>query len=324
LCLGSGIISATAFQLGHGTWNHLFLLASILIGFYLYERLWELVFSTTVGLLLFAGIEALHFLGIESPLVGKVPEFFFQSALYIDIYNILLLTISLAYYNRGVLLKIEKALDREKEISESLLLNILPGDIAARLKVRPEAVADQVTEASVLFADLVGFTKISQNMPAAQLVAMLNEVFVHFDRLAKKLGLEKIKTIGDAYMVAAGIPSPRPDHARACVDMALGMLRHMEAMREKFPELSVRIGIHCGPLVAGVIGESKYAYDLWGDTVNTASRMESHGLPGRIHLSDEVQKRLESAFELEDRGAIEIKGKGMMRTWLIKNPSRSV
>lgn len=317
LLLGYSIITANAFQLGHDTWNHLFLLASILIGFYVYEKLWELILTTVIGLSLFTGIETLHLMGVPSPLKGKVPDRFFELALYIDVYNIIFLTIALAFYNRGVLRKVERAFDREKEISESLLLNILPAEIAERLKVKPEGIADHVPVASVLFADLVGFTALSRNMPAEKLVAMLNEVFIHFDRLAKKLGLEKIKTIGDAYMVAAGIPKARPDHAQACVEMGREMLRHLDAMRMKYSELSVRIGIHSGPLVAGVIGESKFAYDLWGDTVNTASRMESHGIPGRVHVSDETKQFLDGLVELESRGEIEVKGKGRMRTWLV-------
>jgi adenylate cyclase len=312
------VITSNAYNMGHETWNQLFLLASILIGFYIFESLAELIIATVVGLTLFAGLETLHFLGYKSPLAGKVPAYFFDLALYVDIYNIIFLTIAIAYYNRSVLNKIEKALDHEKETSERLLLNILPQEIANRLKISAEVIADQIPEATVLFADLVGFTKISQKMPAEELVTMLNEVFVVFDRHAKELGLEKIKTIGDAYMLASGIPAPRADHAQACISMAQKMLKHVDSLRQRYPELNIRIGIHSGSLVAGVIGESKFAYDLWGDTVNTASRMESHGASGRIHLSDATRQLLRDDSLLEPRGEVEIKGKGLMRTWFLR------
>jgi adenylate cyclase len=155
-------------------------------------------------------------------------------------------------------------------------------------------------------------------MDASHLVGMLNEIFVGFDRAAKRLGLEKIKTIGDAYMVAAGLPEPRPDHAHAAVEMAIAMQRHMETLRAKHPDLAVRIGIHSGPVVAGVIGENKFTYDLWGDNVNIASRMESHGLPGRIHVTEAFQRAVADKWQFEDRGQIDVKGQGPMRTFFLE------
>jgi class 3 adenylate cyclase len=203
--------------------------------------------------------------------------------------------------------------DREHERSERLLLNVLPEAVASRLKRREEVIADRFPEATVLFADIVGFTPLSATLSPERVVELLDDVFSSFDRLADERGLEKIKTIGDAYMVAGGIPVPRTDHCEAVVGMALAMLdevRHRDG-------LELRIGVDTGPVVAGVIGRRKFIYDLWGDTVNTASRMESHGLPGRIHATERVVARLTDAYRFERRGMIEIKGKGPMETWLL-------
>ena len=173
----------------------------------------------------------------------------------------------------------------------------------------------------MLFADIVGFTTMSAAMPPDRIVALLNELFSSFDDLAGKLGLEKIKTIGDCYMVAGGLPEPRPDHAEAVAEMALHMLDIIEDMAAQSGEpLTIRIGIHSGPVVAGVIGKRKFIYDLWGDTVNVASRMESHGLPGAIQLSEAAARRLDGKYRLRPRGVIEIKGKGAMETWYLVGP----
>ncbi|HEX9122661.1 MAG TPA: adenylate/guanylate cyclase domain-containing protein [Actinomycetota bacterium] len=205
--------------------------------------------------------------------------------------------------------------EREHRRSERLLLNVLPGPIAARLKEREEVIADRFPEASVLFADIVDFTPRSATLPPERVVELLDEVFTVFDRLADERGLEKIKTIGDAYMLAGGIPEPRADHLEAVADMALAMLA---SATDRLP---LRVGIDTGPVVAGVIGTRKFIYDLWGDTVNTASRMESHGLPGRIQVTERVVRRLDGRFVFEPRGAIEVKGKGTMPTWFLLGPS---
>ncbi len=224
-----------------------------------------------------------------------------------------------SYYARRATLIAEERLDAAHQRSEELLLNILPPSIAGRLKVSDGTIADGFAEVTVLFADIVGFTKLSAKRPPERIVALLNELFCHFDDLAGRLGLEKIKTIGDCYMVAAGLPEPREDHAIATAEMALGMLRVVRELAAHHNEvLDVRIGIHTGPVVAGVIGKRKFVYDLWGDTVNTASRMESHGVPGAIQVSDECRRLLESKFRLSRRGEIEVKGKGIMQTWLLE------
>jgi len=211
-----------------------------------------------------------------------------------------------------------EALRVEKERSEQLLLNILPRAIVARLNGGEAVIADQLRDVTILFADIVGFTWIASKMSAAELVRMLNGLFSEFDRLAIEHGVEKIKTVGDNYMLAGGLPEPRPDHARAVAEMGLAMLAVIERTNRDLPSpLQMRIGIHTGDVVAGVIGTHKFVYDIWGDTVNIASRMESHGMPGRIHVSADTQRHLDDHFHLEPRGAVEIKGKDPMETFLL-------
>ncbi|MGC9503628.1 adenylate/guanylate cyclase domain-containing protein [Baaleninema sp.] len=206
----------------------------------------------------------------------------------------------------------------EQEKSERLLLNILPQPIAERLKQNPRTIADSFTDVSVLFADIVGFTKLWSRISPTELVELLNEIFSGFDELAEKNGLEKIKTIGDAYMVVGGLPIPREDHAEAIAQMALDMQRQMAQFNQGDREpFSIRIGINTGPVVAGVIGTNKFIYDLWGDTVNTASRMESHGIANTIQVTEATYERLKASFCFERRGVIEVKGKGKMTTYLL-------
>jgi class 3 adenylate cyclase len=218
-----------------------------------------------------------------------------------------------------------RALDREhrlllaeQERSERLLLNVLPAPIAARLKQREDVIADGFPDVTVLFADLVDFTRRSERIAPERVVALLNDLFTIFDQFAQHEGLEKIKTVGDAYMVAGGLPEPQPDHARAVAEMALAI--RDEVARHADPSgqpLQVRIGIDTGPVVAGVIGRDKFIYDLWGDTVNTASRMESHGVPGCIQVTPRTYQRLRGAYRFERRGPIDVKGKGEMVTWFL-------
>jgi adenylate cyclase len=204
--------------------------------------------------------------------------------------------------------------EREHARSERLLLNVLPEPVAMRLKRHEGVIADRFEHATVLFADIVDFTPISAAIAPHEVVELLDAVFSDFDDLAERYGLEKIKTIGDAYMLASGIPTPRPDHVRAVADMALAML----GVASSRNGLGLRIGIDTGPVVAGVIGRRKFIYDLWGDTVNTASRMESHGVPGEIQVTERVVAALDGAYVLEHRGTIEIKGKGPMSTWFLR------
>ena len=210
------------------------------------------------------------------------------------------------------------ALRSEQAKAESLLLNILPRSIAERLKDDSATIADQFESASILFADVVDFTPFSERLPPADVVGVLDHLFTHFDALADHYGLEKIKTIGDAYMVAAGVPTPRPDHAQALANMALDMREAMRASDDvAHLGLELRIGINSGPVVAGVIGRKRFLYDLWGDAVNTASRMESHGTPGQIQITASTRELLNDEFELEPRGTVTIKGKGAIETWYL-------
>jgi guanylate cyclase len=210
------------------------------------------------------------------------------------------------------------ALRIEQAKAENLLLNILPRSIADRLKAQPQRIADQFGSASILFADVVDFTPWSERLSAAEVVGYLDHLFSHFDELAEQHGLEKIKTIGDCYMVAAGVPTPRADHARALALMALDMLEAMRSHDELARlGLELRVGINSGPVVAGVIGRKRFLYDLWGDAVNTASRMESYGTPGRIQITRDTYELLADEFECEPRGTIEVKGKGEVEAWYL-------
>lgn len=205
-------------------------------------------------------------------------------------------------------------LEIEKQKSESLLLNILPSSIAARLKDGESIIADGFAEATVLFADLVDFTTLASEIAPSELVASLNELFEVFDSAAENNGLEKIKTMGDAYIAVCGVPLPREAHIEAAANMALEV---QAGMRHFGGYLRVRIGIHTGPVVAGVIGTKKFAYDLWGDTVNIASRMQSSCNPGEIHVTAEVYNRLRDRYEFVECGIAQIKGKGEMQTYLL-------
>ncbi|MBW4492472.1 MAG: response regulator [Oscillatoria princeps RMCB-10] len=219
-----------------------------------------------------------------------------------------------------------KQLQAEQEKSERLLLNILPEPIAELLKQGHNTIADSFGEVTVLFADIVDFTKLSAHISATELVNLLNEIFSAFDRLTLKHGLEKIKTIGDAYMVVGGVPVPRPDHAAAIAEMALDMQLAMAQFNAGRSEpFRIRIGINTGPVVAGVIGTHKFTYDLWGDTVNIASRMESQGIAGSIQVAPATYQLLRDMYQFEERGEIDVKGKGAMNTYLLtgrKTPSQ--
>lgn len=202
----------------------------------------------------------------------------------------------------------------EQDRSERLLLNVLPQQIADQLKAGDSTIAEHFSEASILFADIVGFTALTSELEPDELIRILNEVFLHFDDLVERYGCEKIRTIGDNYMVASGVPMRRPDHAQSLVAMALDMVEYSKSLSS----ISLRVGVDSGPVVAGVIGRSKFQYDLWGEAVNTASRMESQGEPDRIQITESTQRLVDESFICIPRGVIAVKGIGDMPTWFVE------
>jgi adenylate cyclase len=207
----------------------------------------------------------------------------------------------------------------EQEKSERLLLNVLPKRIAPLLKEGQQRIAERFDEASVLFADLVGFTPLSAKIPPAQMVELLNAYFSRFDELADRYGVEKIRTVGDSYMAASGVPVPQPDHAKRLARLALEMCRYIESRPlDKGQPIRFRIGINSGPLVGGVIGHQRFHYDVWGDTVNVASRMESQGVAGRIQIAESTYELLRGEFRCVPRGVLQVKGRGKLRTWFLE------
>ena len=215
----------------------------------------------------------------------------------------------------------ERVIGHERERSERLLRSMLPAAIAEELKAGPKTIATRHPSVSVLFADLVGFTSLSERLTAGELVTLLEGIFGRFDAIVAAHGVEKVKTIGDAYMIIAGAPADRPDHAQVLARLGLALITEANAFRARVDlPIALRVGIASGPVIAGVIGETKPAYDVWGDTVNAAARMESHGEPGRVQVTAETAGLLRDAFELEARGTVVIKGKGTMDTWWLLGP----
>ncbi|HET7450567.1 MAG TPA: adenylate/guanylate cyclase domain-containing protein [Gaiellaceae bacterium] len=259
---------------------------------------------------------------IVDPVSPEVPRWFTTTmlALNITVGGAIVFTLLAVFASER-----RQALDAlriEQAKAEELLLNILPKSIAERLKAQTRPIADHFGSASILFADVVDFTPWSEGMQPEQVVGHLDLLFSHFDGLAEEYGLEKIKTIGDAYMVAAGVPTPRPDHARALALVGLDMIAAMREHEELAAlGLELRIGINSGPVVAGVIGRKRFLYDLWGDAVNTASRMESHGAAGRIQITRATYELLADEFVCEPRGTIIVKGKGEIEVWYLVGPS---
>jgi class 3 adenylate cyclase len=228
--------------------------------------------------------------------------------------------IVLFYYVRNN--QAEATISRERERSDRLLDDILPHAISARLKRQEHPIADQFDDVTVLFADFVNFTSFSARNTPQTVVGLLNTLFYAFDDMVERRGLEKIKTSGDGYMVAAGLPAARPDHAAAVADLALEMTGLIARLREQEkPYLDLRIGLNSGPVGAGIIGKRKFSYDLWGDTVNTASRLESTSEPGRVHVSEETARRLGDAYRLEERGIVQLKGLAPMKSYFLLPPS---
>lgn len=248
---------------------------------------------------------------LPPPLI--VPIFFVLNILAVTGIAFILLHYFVSERNKAYSL-----LREEQDRSERLLLNVLPVEIAQRLKDEPRIIADHLDSASVLFADIVGSTPLIAGMQPDEAVEWLNDLFSRFDRLVDKHRLEKIRTIGDGYMVASGAPAPRTDHAQAIALLGLEMCQEVATMPARNGhKINIRVGVNSGPMVAGVIGKTKFHYDLWGDTVNTASRMESHGEPGRVHVTTQTYILLKKEFDLEPRGTIQVRGKGEMETWFV-------
>ena len=236
--------------------------------------------------------------------------------------NVMMVVLTLILITRFFVKDISTAelnLVRANERMRQLLENILPESIARRLEDSGRAFAMAQEHSTVLFADLVGFTPLANSMEPNELVRMLNGLFSEFDRLTELHGFEKIKTIGDAYMAASGVPIAQPNHAELIAKMAVDMV----ASIKRYPDLDIRIGIHSGPVIAGVIGKKRLTFDLWGDTVNIASRMESHGIPGMIQISQDTRKLLGDKYVCEERGVIDVKGKGEMKLFLLKGLART-
>lgn len=285
---------------GNAIWGFLVVLGGIVVFEDARAIFWLVVFTVvTVGSLLAAAqIEPLYSL----PYPG-----------YSSLFN-LLVVLGFVF---GLLFYYVRQRSALLEQSDGLLRNILPDEIADRLKTSGEMIAEEFDSTSILFADVAGFTPMSAEMTPAAIVALLNEIFTGFDDLVEERGLEKIKTIGDAYMVASGVPVPRSDHAEVICDLALAMQEQVESSLHEGNPIRFRIGINSGPVVAGIIGRKKFSYDLWGDAVNTASRMESTGSAGRIQTTESTRSLAGDGFVFEPGGSIEVKGKGPMKVWYL-------
>jgi adenylate cyclase len=205
----------------------------------------------------------------------------------------------------------------EKDRADALLLNVLPGPISARLLAGERPIADQYPDVTVLFADIVGFTELASRLPADEVVGVLGRLFGRFDDLVAERGLEKIKTIGDAYMAAGGLPVPSEDHAARVVDLALAMIDVAAQTSDEIADLRLRIGVHSGPVVGGIIGHRKFAFDIWGETVNVASRLESQGIEGHVHVSAATWRQVDQWFEAEPCGSVQLRGYGPVETYKI-------
>ena len=281
------------------------------------ERVWLAVLLSAIAVAL---IVTLHLITPENTGVLSVEALRLNFAINAAVNAVVLFAV--VYYAVRETARAEVAAEREFQRSETLLANILPPRVAERLKGQAGAeIADRYPEASILFADMAGFSARASDTEPADLVRFLNGVFTRLDALVERHGLEKIKTTGDAYMVVSGVPEPRPDQAEALAALALDMRDALAGLvDQKGRAVPVRIGIASGPVVAGVVGTRKFFYDVWGDAVNTAARMEQTGEPGKIQVAAETHARLKERFVLEERGTIDVRGKGEMRTWFLVAP----
>ncbi len=311
------LISFNALQLGADSTNSLFLTVAI-VGFFIifppHEKKW-IYLNAAFAVLAIIAIELFY---VSYGRLGNLPDEFINIARWSSISSMVSIVVGITAYHYRVVNNAEEQLEQEFERSEKLLLNILPKSVAEKLKKEEKNISMQIDQASVMFIDLIGFTELSERHHHSRVVSILNEIFSHFDTIVEKYNLEKIKMIGDAYMLAGGLAEPGTAHLRNIGYCALEIIEYIETRPIKDAEtLGVRIGIHCGPVVAGVICEKKFAYDIWGDTVNIASRLESYGLPNQIHVSKQYYEETLHAFNYKARKPIEIKGKGTLSTYLL-------
>ncbi len=310
-------IFRNTYQIGTDGGSHLSYLAAgtlsiLILGF---ERVWLAVLVSAIAIAL---VVILHFVAPANTAVLSAEALRLNFAINAAVNAVVLFAV--VYYAVRETARAEAATEREYRRSETLLANILPPRVAERLKVQAGAeIADRYSEASVLFADMAGFTARAADTAPADLVRFLNGVFTRLDALVERHGLEKIKTTGDSYMVVSGVPAARADHAEALAALALEMRDALAGLVDpKGRPVPVRIGMASGPVVAGVVGTKKFFYDVWGDTVNLAARMEQTGEPGRIQVAPEMHEKLAPNFVLAERGTIEVRGKGPMRTWFLE------
>ncbi|MEO0937719.1 MAG: adenylate/guanylate cyclase domain-containing protein [Pseudomonadota bacterium] len=307
--------------LGADSGLHLFLFIVIVNGLTILGA--KYVILASVGTLVVLGAALFAELAFDQPSNWvRVDETLLNTVWVISATNTVLQLATTIRVLMDQLARTEEALAAEHARSEALLQNLLPDDIASRLKNNPgEIIADGLPAVTLLFADIVDFTPRAARLSPEEVVGFLNRIFSAFDRLAAERGLEKIKTIGDAYMVAAGLPNPRPDHAEIMADMALAMRAAVAGLSQEIGEdIQLRIGLHSGPAIAGVIGTSKVFYDVWGDTVNTASRMESYGASGRIQVTSATRAQLKASYTFTRRGVQDIKGLGQIETHWLDGP----
>lgn len=320
----AAVFVMTGWLAGSAPGNHYHLLAAPMLMLTLGIRRWKLAL-----LLMFVLVAAFLVVEIGLPRVSQISPFPPEVAAIIKPIAVLdaaLMSFGGILYALLIASRAEAALEREYARSEHLLENLMPASIAARLKENPEEIiADHYDSVAILFADIVDFTPRASRLPPAEVVGFLNRVFKEFDRLAAKHGLEKIKTIGDAYMVAGGLPDRLDGHEHAVAEMALDMLEATRQLStETGEEIAVRIGIHVGPAIAGVIGTRKLFYDVWGDTVNTASRMESMGSAGTIQVTQAAVEALSDSYSFEHRGSAAVKGKGEMELYRLTARKKSI
>ncbi|MCB1137711.1 MAG: adenylate/guanylate cyclase domain-containing protein [Leptospiraceae bacterium] len=310
-------MGAMSYWMGKQAYFHFYLFSVAVVSFYIFPGRQRAIMYALALLAMVQLVLSHIYLPDPSPHFPVAQEVLFMIGVA-NLSGTAFLVMALSAYISRVYEVAESYLHLEREKSEKLLLNILPAPIVEKLRESPETIAERFEECTILFSDIVGFTEMAGRMSAVEVVSLLNRIFSEFDDLAEKHGLEKIKTIGDAYMVVGGLPEPHEDHAEKVARFSLDMLAVVQKYRneEELP-LEIRIGIASGDAVAGVIGKKKFVYDLWGSSVNTASRMESSGLPGRVQVTESTYTLLREKFRFEDRGPIELKGMGAVQSYLL-------